>query len=126
MRHSEREKEGEGEKERGREKESRVGRERSVGRDRLWTSMQHSKSRASLIAASSRFSSSVFTGGFVIRTCIPWTRDVIRSYLTQCIHLMIPLKSTPPQTRQLNSITRISKQQVHEFVGEMTLEKPLN
>ena len=44
-------------------------------------------------------------------------------YLTERMHNTVSLKSIHPQTRQLNFITRNGKNNVHAFVGELTLEK---
>ena len=46
-------------------------------------------------------------------------------YLTERIESMVSFESTPPQTRQLDFITRYSKRYVDGFVGELTLERPL-
>ena len=47
-------------------------------------------------------------------------RGRLRSYLTQCTRPMAFLKSIQPQTRQLNLITRNSKESVDDFMGELT------
>jgi hypothetical protein len=47
-------------------------------------------------------------------------------YRTQTFNLMVSLTSIHPQARQLNFTTRNSKQNVDEFVNEMTLEKPFD
>ena len=37
------------------------------------------------------------------------------------VYISVSFKSTPPQNRQLNMLTSFSKQQVVDFVGELTL-----
>ena len=49
---------------------------------------------------------------------------VEQSCLTQCIDEMVYVQSFYPQIRQLNLITRNSKDQVDDLVGELPLAKP--
>ena len=52
-----------------------------------------------------------------------YTHQQVPNYLTQCIHQTVSLKSSSPQTIQLDFITRTVN---NGIVGETTWEKPFN
>ena len=68
-----------------------------MGSKRLCTSMAISRSAAAAAAASSLCSASVFTGGFVMSTCMPRARHAFA--IAKCVSSGVKMIATSPGSK---------------------------